>query len=207
MKIGILGAGNVGGTLGLGWAKSGHEIFFGVRDTQSDKVKALLDEIGANAQAGSLAEAVAFGEVVLLAVPWTAVQEAIRQAGDFTGKILLDATNRLVEPAPDSAPSAVEDISRWASGARVVKAFNTTGSGNMSNPKFGAHCADMYICGDDPDAKSAAAELAQDVGFEVVDAGPLANAVLLEALAKLWIQLAYPLGMGPDIAFKLLERS
>jgi predicted dinucleotide-binding enzyme len=206
MKIGVIGAGNIGGTLSRLWAEKGHEIMLAGRDDQSPKIQAALKAIGPAALVGSIAEAVAFGEAVLLAVPGAAVQEVIQQGGDWTGKIVIDATNRLGPTAPDSLPSVAEDIDRWADGVKVVKAFNTTGVANMAKPQFGSQQADMFICGDDEAAKAAVAGLAQAIGFEVVDCGPLANAALLEALAKLWIQLAYPLGNGPDIAFKLLRR-
>lgn len=206
MKIAVIGAGNIGGVLSKAWAAKGHEMMLGARDTQSPKVQAALQAMGPAARVGSIAEAAAFGEAILLAVPWAAVAEVIRQAGDLSGKILIDATNRLVPPLPDGAPSAAEDIARWAVGAKLVKAFNSTGSKNTGSPQYGAQPIDTFICGDDEAAKTTVAGLACDAGFEVVDCGSLANAALVEALAKLWIQLAYSLGNGPDIAFKLLRR-
>jgi len=207
MKIGILGAGRIGGALGKLWGAGGHDIMFGVRNPQSSEVKTLLDSIGAKARAGAMAEVAAFGEVVLLAVPGGAAQEVIEQVDDWHGKILIDATNRMGPLLPGSSPSAAEDIAAWAIGAKVVKAFNSTGVGNLVNPHFGSQRADAYVCGDDEAAKAIVTELAQTIGFEVVDAGPLSNAGLLESLAKLWVQLAYSQGLGPDIAFKLLRRS
>jgi NADPH-dependent F420 reductase len=206
MKIAILGSGNVGGALGRRWVEQGHEIMLGARDRQSAKVQAALQAMGSAARVGSVAEAAAFGEVILLAVPWAAIAEVVEQAGDVSDKILIDATNRVGSPLPDGVASEAEAIARQARGARVVKAFNTTGSANMLNPQYGAYPADMFICGNDAGAKTVVAELAKEIGFEVVDCGPLANASLLEGLARLWIQLAYSLGNGRDIAFKLLRR-
>lgn len=202
MKIGVIGAGNIGGTLGTLWANKGHQVLFGVRDPQSPKVKALLDASGSSAQAGSVAEAAAFGEVILLAVHSPAVTEVLEQAGDLSGKILIDATNRMQA----SASSAAEDIAQQAVGAKVVKAFNALGSKNLTNLRFGSHNADAFICGDDQAAKTAVSELAKAIGFDVIDVGPLSTATLVEALAKLWVQLAYRQGLGSDIAFKLLKR-
>jgi predicted dinucleotide-binding enzyme len=91
-------------------------------------------------------------------------------------------------------------------GAKVVKAFNTTGAGNMANPRFGGEAASMFICGDDAAAKKTVASLAEALGFEAVDAGSLSQARLLEPLAMLWISMAYGFGRGPNIAFKLLRR-
>ncbi|HEV2490778.1 MAG TPA: NADPH-dependent F420 reductase [Candidatus Acidoferrales bacterium] len=210
MKIAILGAGNVGGALGRGWAAKGHSISFGVTDPTGDKTRALVNSIGANARAGSVAEAVANAEAVVLATPWPAAQAAIRAAGNLAGKIVIDCTNPL---EPDLSglvighnTSAGEEVAKWANGARVVKAFNTTGAGNMANTQYDSACPTMCICGDDAAAKTSVAKLAEDLGFEAVDAGPLRNARLLEPFAMLWIYLAIKQGLGPNIAFKLLRR-
>jgi len=210
MRIGIIGAGNVGGNLGKVWAGKGHEVMFGVRDPQSPKVRALVGGLGEPARAGGVKEAAAFGEVVVLTTPWPATQEAIQAAGDLAGKILMDCTNPV---KPDltglslgQTTSAAEEIARWAPGARVVKAFNTIGAQQMLNPQFGSQAASMFICGDDAAAKSVVARLTEESGFEVVDAGPLSNARLLEPLAMLWIYLAVKQGLGTEIAFKLLRR-
>lgn len=205
MKIGVLGAGKIGGTLGGLWAKSGYQVMLGVRDVNAPKVKALVDSIDAPVEVGSVSAAAAFGEVVLLSVHWPGAEELVKeQAGNLNGKILIDATNRMGSGA--LTPAAAEDIARWAAGARVVKAFNSLGAANLTRLQFGDYRADTFICGDDGPAKAVVAELARAAGFDVVDAGPLANAGLLENLAKLWVQLAYAQGMGPDIAFKLLKR-
>jgi NADPH-dependent F420 reductase len=210
MKIGVIGVGNVGGTLGKAWAAKGHEVMFGVRDPQSDKVKDLLKVSGSKASAGSLADAAAFGEVVVLAVPWSAARDAIRQAGDLSGKVLVDVTNALAPNfsglSVEATPSAAEKIAGWARGARVVKAFNSTGAENMADPQYDAQQASMFFCGDDPEAKAVVARLGRDLGFDMVDAGPLSNARLLEYLTVLWLQLAVKLGLGRDITFRLLRR-
>ena len=95
MKIGIIGAGNIGGSLGKVWSTKGHQIVFGVRDPNSDKTRKALAEIGVNAQALSIAEASTFGEILVLAVPWTAVKETIASLGNVRDKIIIDATNRI----------------------------------------------------------------------------------------------------------------
>jgi predicted dinucleotide-binding enzyme len=210
MQIGIIGGGSVGGTLGTGWARKGHKIRFGVRRPDSTEMHELLRTIGTAASAGSVTEAATFGEAVVLAAPWPAAQDALRAAGDLTGKVLLDCTNPL---KPDLAglelgttTSGGEMVAAWAPGARVVKIFNTTGYGNMANPNYALGPATMFYCGDDDGAKVAAAQLASDLGFEPVDAGPLRNARLLEPLAMLWIWMAVFGGMGRDFALKLIRR-
>lgn len=201
MNIAILGAGNIGGTLGRRWAERGHHIRFGVRNPHDARVEALLAELP-GAQAGSVAEAVAFGDVVLLAVSGGAAVEVVTQVANWDGKILVDATNG----PPRQHPSLVEDIAATAVGARVVKAFNTAGFEVLDNPHFGDLVADTFICGDDAEAKAVVTNLARGLGLEVRDVGGLANARLLEALAFLWIHLAMRGGLGREIGFKVLTR-
>lgn len=155
-----------------------------------------------------MAEAAAFGEVVVLATPWGGTEDAVRHAGNLSGKVLLDCTNPL---RPDMSGlegdrSAAEQVAAWAPGAKVVKIFNTTGFNNMDDPRFGDDRATMFYCGDDAEAKKVAARLAEELGFEAVDAGPLAEARSLEHLALLWIHLAYVQKLGRGIAFKLMRR-
>ncbi len=208
MKIAILGTGMVGGALGKSWARLGHEITFGVRDTASPKLAGLLNN-APNSRAKGLAEAAAFAEVVVLATPWEATQEAIVAAGGLSGRIVFDATNPIRKDfsglAVGLTSSGGEMVAGWASGAKVVKIFNSTGFGNMENPKYGDHAATMFYCGDDPVAKETAKTLAQELGFDAIDVGPLSQARLLEPLAMLWVSLAFG-GHGREIAFKLLRR-
>jgi predicted dinucleotide-binding enzyme len=213
MKIGIVGAGNVGGTLGKRWASAGHEIKFGVRDAGDPKVKELL-AASPRSTAGSVKEAAAFAEVIVLSVPWNAIDEALKQAGTtLSGKVLIDCTNP-VPMGPDilergllvgHTTSAGEYVASKASGARVVKSLNTVGWPIMADPKLRGESAVMPYCGDDPAAKSTVARLVSDLGFEALDAGPLANARLLEPFGMLWIYLAFK-GLGTDFAFTLKRK-
>jgi 8-hydroxy-5-deazaflavin:NADPH oxidoreductase len=209
VNIGIIGSGNVGGTLGMAWAGRGHQILFSYsRDPK--KLAGLVASAGPNASAGSPAEAAQFGEVVVLAIPWPTVDDALQVAGSLAGKILIDCTNPLKGDLSGleigHTTSAAEEIARRAPGARLVKAFNSIGAANMANPVFGSQRATMFFCGDDAAAKTIVARLVEETGFEPVDAGALAIARLLEPLAMLWIHLAYARGMGPDFAFKLVQR-
>lgn len=135
MNIAIIGAGNVGGALGVAWADGGHEIFFGVRDAADPKLKELLARAGGKARAGSVRDAIATAGVAALTVPWPAAEDVLRRARDIGGRILLDCTNPLT---PDLSglrvgptTSGAEQVASWAAGARVVKIFNTTGHANM----------------------------------------------------------------------------
>lgn len=211
MNIGIIGAGDVGATMGKSWARKGHQIMFGVRNTQSPKVSSLLKISNANIKVGTVSEAVSFAEVIILAVPWSAVKEIIASAGDLTGKILVDPTNPLTSDmkgmVTEPFTSAAEEIAKLAPKSKVVKAFNTVGIKVLNNMIFGTNKADVFICGSDLKSRNAVKKLATDLGFQVVDVGPLSNARLIEQLALLWIELAYRQEMGPNIAFKLLTRA
>lgn len=210
MKIGIIGSGNVGSALGQRWAAAGHDIMYGARNTAKPELVALLKEIGKRASAGSVAEATSFGEVVVLTTTWNGTQAAIESAGNLAGKIVVDCTNPL---KPDLSglsigldTSGAEQVAQWAQGARVVKCFNSTGAENMTNPRFGADRAVMFLAGDDEAAKATVSELGEALGFEMVDAGRLEIARLLEPVAMLWVHLAFRRGLGRNFAFKLLRR-
>jgi len=200
MKIAILGAGNVGTALGAGWARSGHEIFFGVRSPGKTGLKNAI----------YVREAAQSADVIVLAVPWSGVPDALRSAGDLTGKVILDATNPLLADLSgldvEPGTSGGEKVAELAGGIPVVKIFNTTGFPNMVNPDYKGQFATMLYCGDDANAKSIAAGLALDLGFDPVDAGDLKQSRLLEPLALLWIKLALKQGLGLNIAFKLMRR-
>ena len=210
MKIAIIGAGNVGGTLGVAWASRGHQVVFGVRDTTDPKLNALLARAGRQAGAASVKDAAAAAEVVALTVPWPAAQNALGSAGDLRGKILLDCTNPL---KPDLSglvvaekASGAEQVAAWAPGARVVKIFNTTGFPNMADPEYREGRSMMLYCGDDAQAKKVGAQLAAELGFEPYDVGPLTEARLLEPFALVWIHLAVLQKMGTGFAFRLMRR-
>ncbi len=213
MKLAIIGAGNVGGALGTAWAqKAGHEIFFGVRNPKADKTQALVRAIGAKARAGTAAEAAAFADTIILATPWPAAESAIRSMGNIKGKVILDATNPLTR-GPDGISleighsiSAGEKVQGWAATASVFKALNTTGFGNMANPVYNGVKSVMFVAGDDAANKPKVIDIVGELGFDVIDAGPLRNARLLEAHAMLWIDLALVRGQGRDFAFAIVRR-
>ena len=209
MKIAIFGAGNVGGTLGKAWAKKDHEIFFGVRHPQDGKTQQLVQSIGGKAQAGNVKQAAAFGEVVVLATPWPTTEAAVKEAGDLTGKVVIDCTNPFKPDLSGLAlgftTSAAEQVAQWAKGAKVFKAFNTTGFKNMADPVINGIRTVMFVCGDDNEVKPIVLKLAGDIGFDAVDAGKLVKARLLEPWAMLWLSLAFG-SVGPDFGFALLRR-
>jgi len=207
MKIGIVGSGNVGATLGRRLAEAGHTVVFGTRRPDSPVMRELAQIPGARVAAN--AEAAQASEVIILATPWPATEDAIRGLGDLSGKVLLDCTNPL-KPTLDGlelgvTTSAGEMVAQWAAGARVVKIFNSIGYNIMANPAFPGGPATLFYCGDDASAKKTAHDLAAQLGFDPVDAGRLSQARLLEPFALLWISLAFG-GQGREIAFHLMKR-
>ena len=189
------------------WRQRKHDIMFGVRNLQSHNVQRLA-QMDKSLTFGNINDAVAFGDVILFAIPWTSIEETVR-GRNLSGKIVIDPTNPLTPDLRQLAfddSSVAERIANLAKGAKVVKAFNTIGAQTLNNLKFGSNRADLFLCGDDTPSKRVVGELAADIGFDVVDIGSLANARMLENLALLWIELALRQELGPNIAFKLLRR-
>jgi 8-hydroxy-5-deazaflavin:NADPH oxidoreductase len=209
MKIGIIGAGNMGSGLGKIWAKNGHELMFSFSHNEQ-KLKELAASVSATAQVGTSAAAVQFADVVLLAVPWGAVPEALQAAGSLEDKILFSCVNALKPDmsgmAVGTTTSAAEEIAKLAPGARVVEGLplfaEVLQSGDTS---FNGEKATVFYCGDDPEAKTIVAGLLEETAVEAIDIGGLSTARYLEPAMMLLIQLAYMKQMG-QVAFKLLRR-
>ena len=210
MDIAILGTGRVGSALGSRWAQKGHRIYYGVQERDNEEVRNVVSRSGPNAQALSLAEAAAAGEVVVLAIPWEAARPVIEGLGPLDGKILVDCINPLTADLKGLQlgfnTSAAEQIASWAPTARVIKAFNTISDAAMVNPWFGDQRATMFYCGDDQQAKAVVCTLTEELDLEPVDAGPLVNARQLEPLSMLYVYLAIFGGWGGDCAFKIIKR-
>lgn len=207
MRIAIIGAGSVGRALAQRLSAAGHSIAFGVRDPLAPKhhdAKA-LGEFMKNDRA------VAGAEAVIVALPWPQTEAALKAlAAGLDGKVVIDATNPIradftgLEFGHDD--SAGERLQRLLPKARVVKAFNTTGAANQTDPGYPAGGVTMLIAGDDAAAVELVRGLASAAGFEPLAVGPLKLARQLEQLAWLWIHLAYKQGLGPDFAFRLEKR-
>ncbi|HWP48751.1 MAG TPA: NADPH-dependent F420 reductase [Candidatus Limnocylindrales bacterium] len=213
MKIGILGTGDVGQVLGSGFVKLGHWIKMGSRNPDQEKVKAWLAKTGANASAGTFAEAAAFGDLVVLATLWTGTENAIRLADpkNLAGKVVIDATNPLdfssMPPklAVGHTDSGGEQVQRWLPNSHVVKAFNSVGSPHMVHPDFPGGPPDMFICGNDSKAKETVTDLLKAFGWSVVDIGGIEGSRYLEPLAMIWILQFFRTRSG-NHAFKLLRK-
>ncbi|MEM6671830.1 MAG: NADPH-dependent F420 reductase [Planctomycetota bacterium] len=209
MKIAIIGHGNVGGALALRWAEAGHDITVGARSLPNEKAAALVVKSEGRIRVSTIADAVAASDVVTLAVPWQAAEEAVRGMDDLGGRILVDCTNPWVYAeglTVGFTTSGAEEVARWATNARVVKAMNQTGFETMLDPTFGDARAAMFVAADDDEARATVVELVEGIGFETLAVGELASARLLEPHAALWIDLAIRHGQGRDFAWGILRR-
>lgn len=188
-KIGIIGNGNVGGALARGLARAGHDV----QAVHNDPAK--------------IRETAAWAEIVLVAVPFEAIDDVVETAGSsLSNKTVIDATNALdsqMKLAVGFTTSGAEELQKKLPAASVVKAFNTVFAQHMEFGKLGDQPLTAFIAGDDEDAKSVVKDLARDIGFDPVEAGSLANARLLEPTAYLNIQLGYMLGLGTDVGITL----
>jgi predicted dinucleotide-binding enzyme len=211
MRIGILGAGLMGGKLGTLFARAGHDVVFSY-SRSDEKLRALARDAGPNARAGTPAEAAREADAVLFAVHWSLFDDVLRQAADLSGKVVLtcslpmDQSNTSLVVGTTS--SAAEELAKKARGARIVCAFNTV----PSEVLFGVYEArddtprpSLVYCGDDARAKQLAATLIRDVGFDPVDAGPLRIARYTEPFALLVGELAYGGSGGPELAYRFVR--
>ena len=183
MRIGIIGAGRIGGNAARLLAAAGHEVKLSfARDPA--KLEALASEIGERASTGSPAEAARFGEVVVLSVPWGTIDDALAQAGALEGRIVIDTTNQFGPgPMPAENQTAAQFNSARMPGARYTKSFNTLTSGFQAAAagRTGPERVVLFLCGDDAEAKREVAGLIEDAGFTPVDVGGTADAAVMEA--------------------------
>ena len=191
MKIAIIGKGNVGSALQAGLSRIGHQV-------------------QALGRGDNAAEAGASAEIIIFAVPFGEVQKVAAELGESaSGKIVIDATNALtpaMELAVDSAiTSGAEQLQQALPAAKVVKAFNTTFATAMATGQINGEPLAGLVAADDAVAKSEVLSLVQQLGFDPIDAGPLANARLLELLALLNIMLGFVQGYGPNSGFRFVH--
>jgi len=206
MNIAIIGAGSVGQALGFGWAKRGHQVHFGLRDSSDDRAAGLRSKnnrviVVTNAQAASSSD------IVAVCTPWDATKTAVESCGDLSGKVLIDCTNPLKADFSGLEigfeTSGLETVSGWAKDAQVFKAMNQIGSNLMDGPSFNQGKPVMFVCGDGS-RKKVVLDLVEELGFAAVDAGGSKIARLIEPYAMLWIHLALVQGLGRNFGFSIL---
>lgn len=199
--ITIVGAGSVGVHLARAVARLGHAVTFAVRDPDSPRVQRALAEVP-DATVVTLAEADDRADLTVLAVPATAIPAVLETL--VVGRILVDATNPIGVDLPDGAASVPDWIHQLTDGLTVVKAFNTVGAEQLSEPTLQGRPAFLPVAGPAP-AVDIVRQLADDMGLDAHVIGDLDDVPMLEAHARLWIHLAVRRGMGRRLGFGLLR--
>ena len=211
INVGILGSGDVGKALARGFIALGHDVKIGSRSPE--KLATFVAEEGPHASAATLEETAAFGDMIVLATLGVTALEAIEQAGKvhFRGKVVIDVCNPLdhSQGVPrltvGHTDSLGEQVQRAIPDARVVKAFNTVGNPHMFKPDFPGGPPDMFLCGNDEEAKKLVSQVCQAFGWGVVDIGNIEGSRYLEPMCMAWV--AYGIKSGTwDHAFKMLHR-
>jgi len=195
MKIGILGSGTVGQELAKGFRDRGDSVMIGTRNPS--KLSDWCSDDGKGVDAGLVSDVASFGELIVLATAWNGVAPTLESAGDASlrGKIVIDVTNPLKfqtegDPPvlalayPDSAGKRVQEL---LPESRVVKCFNTVNARLMAHPRTATESPDMFLAGDDSDAKQTVSRIAGEWGWRVHDIGGIEQSYILEAFALLWI--------------------
>ena len=206
--IAVIGTGDVAGALGPEFAALGHTIVYGSRDPSRDKVRALVERTGNGASATTPAESVVGADIVVMAVPGTAVEAITNGLGDLSGKIIIDPTNA-IDRSDDGYfklvydSSTAEIIQDAAPAAYVVKAFNTLHWRTMVDPDSSGGPVSIPLVGDSAEAKATVAELVEGMGLEAIDLGPLRYARHIEGMLLVWIHNRYGGGDGPAFDYHL----
>lgn len=194
VKVGILGSGDVAKALAKGFIELGHDVRMGSRDPE--KLAEWVAAAGPKASVGTFADTAAFGDIIVIATLGAGTENALKMAGtgNFKGKVVIDTTNPL-EFKPGQAPtlfvgttdSLGEMVQRWLPEAKVVKAYNTVGNALMVNPHLAGGPPDMFICGNDHDAKKIVSQICRHFGWGVIDLGGIEASRYLEPMCLVWV--------------------
>jgi 8-hydroxy-5-deazaflavin:NADPH oxidoreductase len=208
MKIAIIGAGEVGLTLGRKWAAQKHEIVFGSRPTSLTKHREQLTSLGINARVDAIEAAARDADVIVLAVPHEQILEVADLLRDLKNKTIIDVSNWAL-PGWSGLKlgfntSGAEEVQKHVPQSHVVKAFNHYGADVIANPQFGDSRAVLYFCGSNAEALNKASQLVADAGFEGVAVNDLKFARALEPLAQIWV--AGIKRFGTEHALALVKR-
>lgn len=204
MKIGIIGAGNLAIALGKLWARHGHELYFSY-SRDAEKLKRTAQSVHLQAKVGMPQEAAAFADVIVLAVPYGVVADALKAAGPLSGKILFSCVNALKPDYSGTTSSAAEEIANLAPGAKVVEGLPAFAEVlNSESRIIAGQNVTVFVSGDDARAKKLVAGLLEQCELQVIDAGPLRTARYVEPAMMLLVNLAYSQGYGGRVGFRFL---
>ena len=202
LAVAVLGAGNIGGTLGKKWSAAGHQVRFGVNDPTGKHAQELRAELGELAVIGTIEDALQGNpDVVLIALPGGAVESTAQlYANQLNGRIIIDAANRMGQDAMHNLAS----FQQYAPQAQIYRAFNSLGWENFAEPTFDGVQADLFYCGPDGATRTKVEQLIADVGLRPMYLGGSEQAGLLDTIASLWFTLALGQKKGRHLAFKVL---
>lgn len=204
-KITVLGAGNIGSTLGRKWITTGHQVAFGVSDPNGVKAQTLGGELGENAaEIGTVAQANSTNpDVVLMAIPGTAMDDVISQYADqLDGKIIIDATNK----RGASIYNSFAALQQHTPHAHLYRAFNTYGWENFAHPDYEMGPADLFFCGTEGDSRMVVEQLISDIGLRPIYLGGVEQVSLVDSVFELWIALTAGQHKGRRLVFKVLTQ-
>jgi hypothetical protein len=211
MKIAFIGYGNVGGALADQLQRLGHEVALAADETASESLKKALRK-NTEFRSAPTREAVRAADVVFLATPFQANEQLLKAiAGDLAGKVLIDCTNPVgpgLSHGLEGERSGSAFVQSLVPDARVVKAFSIYGFENFENSAYPGYNVKpaMLFCGDDAAAKTAAAGLIADLGWEPLDVGGLEQALHLEHMTLLWVRMVRMGGRSPHLVWAALRR-
>src|SRR5947209_11617288 len=204
LTIAVLGAGNIGGTIGRKWVSAGYQVVFGVNDPNGKNAQALRGELGDRAKIGTVADALGSNpDVVFIALPGGVIDAAIAQyASQLDGRIIIDAANRMGATVMNSFAA----LGQYTPRARIYRAFNTYGYENFANPQFGGVQAHLFFCGPDGEPRTLVEQLIAAIGLRPVYLGGVEQVGIVDGIAGIWFALAFGQHKGRHLAFKVLER-
>jgi predicted dinucleotide-binding enzyme len=211
-KVGILGSGDVGKSFARAFSALGYPVKIGSRTPE--KLQEFVSQAGNRVTSSTFEETARFGDVIVVATLGSGTEEALHlaKAKNFEGKVVIDATNPLAF-TPGGPPTLAfghddslgERVQRWLPSARVVKAFNTVGNAHFFKPQFSGGPPDMFICGNDAEAKKLVSQICQEFGWGVIDIGGIGGSRYLEPTAMTWVMHGILSGSW-NHAFKMVHK-
>jgi predicted dinucleotide-binding enzyme len=204
LTIAVLGAGNIGGTVGRKWVSAGHRVVFGVNDPNGKNAQALRSTLGDSADIGTVDTALSSDpDVVFMALPGTVMDAIIEKyAAQLDGRIIIDATNKMGR----SAMNSLAELQKHTPHARIYRAFNSYGYENFANPTFDDIQADLFFCGTDGDSRVTIEQLISAIGLRPVYLGGVEQVNTVDGVASIWFALVFGQHKSRHLAFKMLER-
>ncbi|MFX1572724.1 MAG: NADPH-dependent F420 reductase [Promethearchaeota archaeon] len=202
MKIGNVGLGVIGRTLGKKWINAGHSVKFGVRNTDKKDYISFVNSLGSNATLSNIKETINFGELIFIAIPGNAIQEFFNlYAKELSEKIIVDPTNNMGA----GERNGLKYFNEYVKNAEYYRAFNNMGWENFENPKFGSNTADLFYCGTNKEGQKKVEELIMNVGLNPICIGGLERISIVDSIGGLWFALAISQKYGRHFAFKVLR--